>query len=140
MHIAVVGAGNMGCLYGANLARADEQVTLIDVWQEHVQVMQEQGLTMQGLHGEFVAEVAATTDPNTVSEVDLVVICVNGYNTGAAAEAAQAMLAADGCVLTLQNGLGNIEILTEVLGDDRVVCGLTFHSADLQAPPGAAHQ
>jgi 2-dehydropantoate 2-reductase len=139
MHIAVVGAGNMGCLYGANLARAGEQVTLIDVWQEHVQAMQEQGLTMQGLHGEFVAEVAATTDPNTVSEVDLVVICVNGYNTGAAAEAAQVMLAPDGCVLTLQNGLGNIEILTEVLGDDRVVGGLTFHSADLQAPGQVRH-
>ena len=139
MHIAVVGAGNMGCLYGANLARAGEQVTLIDVWQEHVQAMQEQGLTMQGLHGEFVAEVAATTDPNTVSEVDLVVICVNGYNTGAAAEAAQVMLAPDGCVLTLQNGLGNIEILTEVLGDDRVVGGLTFHSADLQVPGQVRH-
>lgn len=139
MHIAIVGAGNMGCLYGANLARAGEQVTLIDVWQEHVQAMQEQGLAMQGLHGEFVAEVAATTDPNTVSEVDLVVICVNGYNTGAAAEAAQVMLAADGCVLTLQNGLGNIEILTEVLGADRVVGGLTFHSADLQAPGQVRH-
>ncbi|SVD28649.1 uncharacterized protein METZ01_LOCUS381503, partial [marine metagenome] len=43
MHIAVIGAGNMGCLYGANLARAGERVTLVDVRQEHVQAMQEQG-------------------------------------------------------------------------------------------------
>ena len=81
MHIAVIGAGNMGCLYGANLARAGERVTLVDVWQEHVQAMQEQGLHMEGLHGEFVAEVAATTDPGEVSGVDLAIVCVNGYNT-----------------------------------------------------------
>ena len=139
MHIAVIGAGNMGCLYGANLARTGAQVTLVDVWEEHVQAMQERGLEMEGLHGEFVAAVTATTNPSTVSGVDLVVVCVNGYNTGAAASAAQGMLAADGCVLTLQNGLGNIETLTEVVGADRVVGGLTFHSADLQAPGRVRH-
>ena len=139
MHIAVIGAGNMGCLYGANLARAGEQVTLLDVWEEHLQAIQEKGLAMEGLHGEFVAEVAATTDPGTVSGVDVAIVCVNGYNTRAAAEAACGMLAAEGCVLTLQNGLGNLEILTEVLGEGRVVGGLTFHSADLQAPGQVRH-
>ena len=139
MHIAVIGAGNMGCLYGANLARTGAQVTLVDVWEEHVQAMQERGLEMEGLHGEFVAAVTATTNPSTVSGVDLVVVCVNGYNTGATASAAQGMLAADGCVLTLQNGLGNIETLTEVVGANRVVGGLTFHSADLQAPGRVRH-
>ena len=134
MHIAVIGAGNMGCLYGANLARAGERVTLVDVWQEHVQAMQE-----QGLHGEFVAEVAATTDPGEVSGVDLAIVCVNGYNTRQAAEAAGGMLAEEGCVLTLQNGLGNLEVLTEVVGEGRIVGGLTFHSADLQEPGKVRH-
>jgi 2-dehydropantoate 2-reductase len=139
MHVAVIGAGNMGCLYGANLARVGEQVTLVDVWAEHVQAIHEHGLVMEGLHGEFVAEVAATTDPDSVSGIDLVIVCVNGYNTRTAAEAAQGMLAEDGCVLTLQNGLGNVEVLTEVFGHDRVVGGLTFHSADLQAPGQVRH-
>ena len=139
MHIAVIGAGNMGCLYGANLARIGEQVTLVDVWEEHVQTMQAEGLKMQGLHGEFVAEVAATTDAGAVSGVDLAIVCVNGYNTRQAAEAARGMLAEEGCVLTLQNGLGNLEILTEVVGEGRVVGGLTFHSADLQAPGAIRH-
>ena len=134
MHIAVIGAGNMGCLYGANLARAGERVTLFDVWQEHVQAMQE-----HGLHGEFVAEVAATTDPGEVSGVDLAIVCVNGYNTRQAAEAAGGMLAEEGCVLTLQNGLGNLEVLTEVVGEGRIVGGLTFHSADLQEPGKVRH-
>ena len=139
MHVAVIGAGNMGCLYGANLARAGARVTLVDVWQEHVQAMEEQGLHMEGLHGEFVAEVAATTDPGTVSGVDLAIVCVNGYNTRQAAEAARGMLAEEGCVLTLQNGLGNLEVLTEVVGEGRIVGGLTFHSADLQAPGEVRH-
>jgi len=107
---------------------------LVDVWQEHAQAMQE-----QGLHGEFVAEVAATTDPGEVSGVDLAIVCVNGYNTRQAAEAAGGMLAEEGCVLTLQNGLGNLEVLTEVVGEGRIVGGLTFHSADLQAPGKVRH-
>ena len=49
------------------------------------------------------------------------------------------MLAEEGCVLTLQNGLENLEVLTEVVGEGRIVGGLTFHSADLQAPGEVRH-
>ena len=71
--------------------------------------------------------------------MDLAIVCVNGYNTRQAAEAAGGMLAEEGCVLTLQNGLGNLEVLTEVVGEGRIVGGLTFHSADLQAPGKVRH-
>jgi 2-dehydropantoate 2-reductase len=71
--------------------------------------------------------------------VDWAIVCVNGYNTREAAEAVRGMLAGEGCVLTLQNGLGNLEVLTEVVGEGRIVGGLTFHSADLQAPGEVRH-
>ena len=139
MQIAVIGAGNMGCVYGGNLARVGEQVTLIDVWEEHVREIRAHGLRMDGLHGEFTAPVEATTDPAEAPKADAAVICVNTYNTPDAARAAGVVLKDSGYALTLQNGVGNVEILTEVLGADRVMAGLSFHSGDLKAPGRVTH-
>lgn len=139
MHFAVIGAGNMGCVYGANLARIGEDVTMIDVWEDHVNAMREKGLQMDGLHGEFVAKVDATINPANAQKADVAIITVNAYNTRDAAEAAKALLKDDGCALTLQNGLGNVEVLIDVLGDTRVMAGLTFHSGDLRAPGQVTH-
>jgi 2-dehydropantoate 2-reductase len=139
MRFAVVGSGNMGCVYGANLARIGEDVTMVDVWADHVAAMRTSGLQMSGLNGEFVAKVEAVTDPGQAKQADAVIITVNAYNTAAAAESARVILAADGFALTLQNGLGNVEILREVLGSHRVLAGLTFHSGDLKGPGQVTH-
>lgn len=140
MHIAVIGAGNMGCLYGANLARAGEQVTLIDTWEEHVHQIRERGLRMEGLHGAFTVSVGATADPATLAgQADVALIQVSAYATRAAAVSARTVLREPGCALTLQNGLGNVEVLQEVLGAGRVLAGLSFHSADLQGPGQVTH-
>jgi 2-dehydropantoate 2-reductase len=139
MQFAVIGAGNMGSIYGANLARIGEPVVMIDVWEEHVVQMQSAGLRMSGLHGEFTAPVTAATDPASAPKCDVAIICVNSYSTRDAAMAAKQLLADSGFALTLQNGLGHLEILTEVLGEGRVMGGLTFHSADLQGPGRVTH-
>lgn len=139
MHIAVIGAGNMGSLYGANLARAGAEITFVDPWREHVEAIRQSGLRMDGLHGEFTVRVHAVTDPAEVGEVDMALVMVNTYITAAAAQSARQMLKEDGFVLTLQNGLGNIEVLQEVLGKERVMAGLSFHSADLKGPGHVSH-
>jgi 2-dehydropantoate 2-reductase len=140
MQIALIGAGNMGCLYGANLARAGAQVTLVDPWEEHIRQVQRQGLRMDGLHGEFAVAVGATTDPATIAgQADLALILVGAYATGAAAESARTVLKQEGYALTLQNGLGNVEVLQEALGSARVMAGLSFHSADLRGPGQVSH-
>ena len=139
MHYAIIGAGNIGSLYGANLARTGNDVTLIDINQEHIDAIARDGLHMTGLHGEFTADVAATTDPSTVSNVDVAIVCVNGYATEAAANTAKSVLKPDGYALSLQNGLGNLEVLEATLGNGRALGGITFHSADLQAPGRVEH-
>jgi 2-dehydropantoate 2-reductase len=139
MQIAVIGAGNMGCVYGGNLARIGETVTMIDPWEEHIQAIQVKGLAMDGLHGRFTASVGAATDPASAPKADLALIMVNTYDTRNAAESAKTLLKDTGYVLTLQNGLGNIEILSKVLGKDRVMAGLSFHSGDLKAPGAVTH-
>lgn len=139
MQFAVIGAGNMGCVYGANLARVGEDVTMVDVWEEHVIAMRDHGLKMEGLHGVYTAHVGATLHPDEAPKADVSLIMVNAYNTRVAAEAAQVLLKEDGVALTLQNGLGNVEVLADVLGKGRVMAGLTFHSGDLKSPGHVTH-
>src|SRR5581483_503656 len=139
MQIAVIGAGNMGSLYGANLARAGQSVALVDVWQEHVNQVQQDGLRMDGLRGSFVAQVSATTEPARAPKADIALVCVNAYSTREAANSAKVLLKDSGFALTLQNGLGNVEVLTEVLGQNRVMAGLSFHSAELRSPGYVTH-
>lgn len=139
MRLAVIGAGNMGSVYGANLARIGEEVVFVDVWREHVDRINAAGLRLEGLSGDFVVSAKASTSAQDVPPVDAVLVCVNAYSTSHAARTAGDILKPDGFCLTLQNGVGNVEILTEALGYDRVLAGLSFQSGDLIAPGEVRH-
>lgn len=139
MQFVVIGAGNLGCVYGGNLARIGEQVALIDVWHEHITRINAQGLRLEGLTGDFTVYPFATADPYAAPQADVVLVCVNAYSTAHAAESARIVLKPDGCCLTLQNGVGNVEILTDVLGAHRVLAGLSFQSGDLVEPGFVRH-
>ena len=134
MKIVVIGAGNMGCVYGANLARIGQDVTLIDTWTDHVRSIQESGLKLEGLTGNFTVRVGASTSSRDVEGADLALICVNSYTTADASRTAADVLADNGFCLTLQNGVGNVEIIENALGKGRVLAGLSFQSGDLAGP------
>ena len=134
MKIVVIGAGNMGCVYGANLARIGQDVTLIDTWTDHVRSIQENGLKMEGLSGTFTVKVGATTSSHNLEGADLALICVNSYVTADASRSAAEVLGDSGFCLTLQNGAGNVEIIENALGKGRVLAGLSFQSGDLAGP------
>lgn len=139
MQYVVIGAGNMGCVYGGNLARIGQQVALIDVWREHVDKINAEGLRLEGLNGDFTVHPMATTDPAAAPKADVVLICVNTYATEQAAASARIVMKETGCCLTLQNGVGNVEILTEPLGAEHVLAGLSFQSGDLVGPGFVRH-
>lgn len=139
MQFVVIGAGNMGCVYGGNLARIGQPVAMLDVWEEHVHRIRTEGLRLEGLTGDFPVHPMAATDPRDAPKADVVLLCVNSYVTEQAAASAQVILKETGCCLTLQNGVGNVEILTEVLGAERVLAGLSFQSGDLVGPGFVRH-
>jgi 2-dehydropantoate 2-reductase len=139
MHIHIIGAGAMGCLYGSLLSRAGCEVTLIDTWREHVDAMNRDGLHMQGLSGEFCSRVPAVVPPGPSASADVALILVNTYATEAAAQTAKHVLKPSGYALTLQNGVGNVEILQAALGRERVMAGLSYHSALVIAPGRGRH-
>jgi 2-dehydropantoate 2-reductase len=139
MRVAVVGAGAMGCLYGGYLAEAGVGVTLVDVWKEHVDAINGKGLHITGVSGDRVVHVSAMTDPKTVGEVDLVLLFVKSYDTAKAVRGSKPLIGDDTYVLTLQNGLGNLEAITEAVGADKVLGGTTSHGSTLVCPGEIRH-
>jgi len=139
LQFVVIGAGNMGCVYGGNLGRIGQKVAFVDVWKEHVEAIRTRGLRLEGLTGDFTIQAQATGDAREAPKADVVLVCVNTYSTGEAAQAARQVLKETGYCLTLQNGVGNVEILTEVLGKARVLAGLSFQSGDIQGPAHVRH-
>lgn len=140
MKIAALGAGAMGSLFGARLSPLAD-VWLVDPWAAHIQAMQRDGLRLVKLNGtESVIPVQATTDPAAVGDqVDLAIIFVKSHQTASVARWAGPLLKPDGLVLTLQNGLGNLEAIASVLGPDCGVQGVTAHGATLMAPGRVRH-
>jgi 2-dehydropantoate 2-reductase len=78
LKVAVLGAGAMGCLFGGLLAEKGLNVNLIDVWKEHVEAINKNGLKMDGHGGDRFIKVKATTDPSTVGIVDAVIVMCKG--------------------------------------------------------------
>jgi 2-dehydropantoate 2-reductase len=138
--IAVVGAGAMGSLFGGQLADAGQEVTLIDVWREGVDALNTHGLRIEDKTGATrTIPVRATTDPAEVGPCDLVLIFVKCYHTEAAARSATSLLGADTAVLSLQNGWGNAPRIAGIVGQERVLLGVTYHSATLLGPGHIQH-
>ena len=74
LKVAVLGAGAMGCLFGGLLSEKGLNVTLIDVWKEHVDEINKNGLKMDGHGGDRFIKVPATSDPSTIGKVDAVIV------------------------------------------------------------------
>jgi 2-dehydropantoate 2-reductase len=134
MKIAMIGAGAMGGSYGVQLARSGHVVSLIDTWEEHVETIKRAGLHVDGALGDHRLQLDAFSSPPTGLNADLAIIFVDTNNTRAGALAAKGALSPDGFAITCQNGIGNVEILQDVLGKERVLGGSSMCSAAKQAP------
>jgi 2-dehydropantoate 2-reductase len=141
LRIAVLGGGGaMGGLFGGWLAAGGNDVTLIDVNQTAVDAINAGGVAIEEKDGtRRTYNVRAATDPSAVGPVDLILNFVKCYNTEAAMRTALPMLGANTAVLTLQNGWGNAARIADVVGEGRVLVGLTYHSATLLAPGTVKH-
>ncbi|RKR03285.1 ketopantoate reductase [Kushneria sinocarnis] len=133
MKIAIMGAGAVGCYYGAMLARAGHDVTLIGR-AAHVEAIRARGLLLETATRHEHLPVRATTGPEGVRGAALVLCCVKSTDTVAAGEAMAPWLAEDAVVLSLQNGVDNAERLQPVL--DRPVIPTVVYVATAMGGPG----
>lgn len=129
--ILVVGAGAMGCLFAARMREAGATVTLVDVDRERIALLNRDGIGIADAAGIRRVAVPVTVASEAPATPDLILIFVKAMHTRAAA-ASVAHLAGPGChALTLQNGIGNGEILAEAFGAGRTLLGVTDQPADL---------
>lgn len=129
MKIAVVGAGVLGSIFGSLFSQKGFEVTLIEVLEERVRLIEREGLWIQMPDGERLhSRLDITSDPSRVGVQDVVMVCVKGYHTEAAIRGATPMVGPETLVLSVQNGLGNLEVIADRVGAERVVGGITAHS------------
>ncbi|NOY52611.1 MAG: 2-dehydropantoate 2-reductase [Deltaproteobacteria bacterium] len=133
MRILVMGAGAIGSVFGGFLARAGHQVTLVGR-PPHMKTINKAGLEITGIWGDHTVRnlKALTTFPKENS-FDIILLTVKSYQTAAAMEEIRA-LAGRTPVLSLQNGLGNIETIAETVGADRTLGGRVIFGAETPAP------
>ncbi len=131
MRVAIVGCGAVGSLFAANLAQLDDvEVWAFDLDREHVAAINEHGLRLSGA-GEVVGKVRATTDAAELPPSDFGIVATKCMHTAAAIEAT-APAFAGGAVCSVQNGVGNEEVLAQHV--ERVIRGTTFPAGRIVAP------
>lgn len=131
MKIAVVGAGAMGSLFGTLLAEGGHAVWLIDVWQEHIDAVNQNGVTLEFDGKIRRVRLEATTDPLQIGEAELVLVFVKATQTKSAAQTAARLAGSKGLVMTLQNGMGNAETIAHIITPRRILVGTTAHGATM---------
>jgi 2-dehydropantoate 2-reductase len=130
---AVVGAGAVGGYYGARLAHAGFDVSLV-ARGAHRDAIDARGLWIWSPLGDFVAHPRATDDPTEVGPVQVVLYAVKTYDNGTALRLLEPLIGPDTLVLTLQNGVSSADAVGAVVGRDRVLAGPTYIATALKAP------
>ncbi len=131
MQISILGTGAMATLFAARLSHVAD-VSMIGTWANAIEAIRANGITIDG--DDCCHSVHTAYHPDDAPAADLAIVLTKAYKTPVAAEVAAKTLKPDGLALTLQNGLGNIEILSAHVGVDRAMQGVTMQGATLLAP------
>ncbi len=132
--VTLIGTGALASCLGARLARSGRAVTLVGTWRDAIDVIRRSGLFVEDASGSWSVPARAVTYEEPLVPADLVLVLVKSSRTAAAAEAAARAVAPTGLILTLQNGLGNLEVLTGAARSGRVALGVAFPGATLLGP------
>lgn len=136
MKYAIVGAGALGGTIGAVMTlNGAENVWLVEVDKARVELIQKEGLNITLPDGsKHNVKVKITSNPEEVGVCDVVQISVKGFHTESAVEMSKPMIGPDTYLMSVQNGLGNLDIIAKYVGPERTVGGVTAHSAQLLGP------
>jgi len=138
MKVAVMGAGAVGCYYGAMLARAGHEVVLIGR-PSHVEAIRANGLRLETKTFDEQVKLGASTRADAVRGADLVLFCVKSTDTESAAAEIEPHLLPGALVLTLQNGVDNDERVRSVLPSSEVAAAVVYVATEMAGPGHVKH-
>jgi 2-dehydropantoate 2-reductase len=134
MKITIAGSGAMGCRFGAALFEAGHEVLLLDGWAEHVAAINAGGLRVTDETGTRAVSVPAAVFPAPADPADLIIVFAKATATATVTAASAGSIGPSSLLLTLQNGLGNVEELSAHAAADRLLAGTTTLGTELVSP------
>ena len=134
MKVLILGAGAMGCLYGAAFHRAGCKVTLVDVNRAHIDAISAHGLELETRAGVEHLPIPARLPEEIAEPVDLVVVFTKTFHTEGALAGIAKVIGPETSLLSLQNGLGNDKRLAAHASPERVLVGASSLPSDLVGP------
>lgn len=138
MKIAILGAGALGCYYGARLQESGHEVLFI-VRSEY-DYLQQHGLQVKSLHGDIcLPEIKVCRTPEEAGPVDLIVVAWKSTANAGFSAALPPLMGPETLLVTLQNGMGNAEEIAAVIPAERILIGLCFICAMREEPGHVNH-
>jgi len=132
MRICVIGCGAVGSLFAAHLAKAGEaEIWAYDIWEDHIDAIRKNGLKLSGA-ADFTARLNATSDPNELPGCHYGIVATKAIHTRSAIAQTAHIFDANSAVCSVQNGVGNEEIIAEHVR--YVIRGTTFPAGHPIAP------
>jgi 2-dehydropantoate 2-reductase len=139
MKMVIMGAGAMGGLFGGLLTLSEEEVWLVDIRKEQIDMILSVGLILEEKGKTQIIPVNATSDVKSIGKADLVIFFVKTHHTEKAVSDSLVLQKEDTVFLTLQNGLGNEEVICKQIDRKKVILGTTNHGATLLGPGHIRH-
>ncbi len=133
MRIVIWGAGAIGGTLGAYLIKAGHDILFVDIVESHVQAINQSGLRINGPVDEFTVSAQAMPPHQLSDQFEAILLCTKSQHTRSATEALAPFLAADGFVMSVQNGLNEL-IIERFVGRERTIGAFVNFSADYHAP------
>jgi len=130
MNFMVLGAGAIGCLFGARLWQRGERVVLVDVRADQVRAINESGLLVDSEGGSQRVGVSAAAPADLKEIPDVILVFTKAFHTAAALEGVRRLIGPETWLVSLQNGLGHEELLATFVERSRVVVGTTTFPSD----------
>lgn len=134
MKYAILGAGAMGSIIGAVLAKGGQDVVLVDPYKEHLAQIARDGLRVQWPGRTDTVQLETCMNPAEAGRVDVVVLLVKGFHSAAAVKGARGLFGENTYICSLQNGLGHEETLAELIPRERILQGVLRMTGSLLGP------
>jgi len=125
MKIVIVGAGAIGSLFAGYLIKTKEEIIILEKTKERAAKINQYGITIESASGSWKIKPKATADLKDIDEADLIILCVKAYDTKETINQIKNYVKDKTFVMTLQNGLGNVENICEIINSEKIIAGAT---------------
>lgn len=140
MKITIIGAGAMGSVYAGLLADAANEVHVIDIWQEHIDHINQHGLRVTGASGDrLVQSIKAHSNADDIGSCDLIIIATKASGVASAAAIADDLSNPETLILTIQNGLGAGDRIRQASTNPNILLGVAAGFGASMEAPGHVH-